>query len=316
MGLKSRMKPQLSIIIVSYNTATLTCASVQSIVQNYSEQIKKGSFEIIVSDNGSVDNTIESLKRYRQQHDLQHLTIIENGDNLGFSKANNVGVKCSKGKYLLFLNPDTIVYPKTLDYMLSFMHQHPNAGAATCKLEMLNKEIDYASHRGFPTPWNSFCFFSKLSRLFPNTKGFNGYTLSHMDMNTTHEVDAISGAFLLMPRHIGEQVGWWDEDYFFNGEDLDLCYKIKQCGYKIYYIPHVTILHYNGAASGIKKSGESVTTATLERKWKMQSHRFEAMKIFYKKHYIDKYPRWTSWLVFKGIDLLHRRACDKISKMK
>lgn len=309
-------KTQLSIIIVSYNTSRLTLEAIESLVNNYSEEVKNGAYEIIVSDNDSVDDTIKVLEAYKKQHKLENLSLLENKKNLGFSKANNAGVEKSHGEYVLFLNPDTIVYPKTLRYMVEFIQKHPESGAVTCKLEMLDGKIDYAAHRGFPTPWNALCHFSKLSKIFPKTKLFNGYTLSYMDMRKTHEVDAIAGAFILMPRHVGEEIGWWDEDYFFNGEDIDFCYKIKEKGYKIYYVPEVSILHYNGAASGIKKSAQSVTTANFERKIRVQNYRFDAMKIFYKKHYQNKYPKFINACVFKGIEYLRKKNIQKLQSYK
>src|SRR5581483_4062289 len=104
---------------------------------------------------------------------------------------------------------------------------------------------------------------------------------------------------------------WWDEDYFFYGEDLDFCYRIRKAGYNIYYVPEVSILHYGGVSSGIKKSSQNITTANREIKTKVQGWRFDAMRIFYKKHYSKTYPKFITWMVMKGIDLLHKRNIPK-----
>lgn len=285
-------KIDLSVIIVSYNTADITVAAVDSVFST----IKNSQVEVIVVDNASHDDSVQMLKHLKHTR----LKIIENAENVGFAKGNNIGVKKSTGRYVLFLNSDTVVHENTLDKMIEFMDQQQDVGAASCKLQTPDGGIDYASHRGFPTPWNSFTYFSGLSKVFPKSKLFTGYTQSWKDMSQTHEVDSITGAFMFVRREAGEQVKWWDEDYFFNGEDLDFCYKLKEKGWKIMYIPQYSILHYNGMSGGTKKGK---TTATKETKSKIQDARFNAMKLFYKKHYHDQYPTFIQALVFAGINL-------------
>ena len=297
----------LSIVIVSYKTRDLTLECVKSIVKT----AKGFTYEIIVSDNDSGDGTVEALTEFKKENHTVPLIILDNKKNLGFSKGNNAGVKISKGRYLLFLNPDTVVHEKTLSTMIEFMDSNPDAGASTCKLEIPNGGIDEASHRGFPTPWNAFCHFSGLEKIFPKSKFFAGYTQGWKDLNTIHAVDAIVGAFMIVPRLVGEKVKWWDEDYFFYGEDLDFCFNIRKAGYKIYYVPTVSILHYGGVSSGIKKSSEGITKANSETKIRVQNARFDAMRIFYKKHYSTSYPKLITWAVLKGIDYLHKKNISK-----
>lgn len=288
----------LSIIIVSYNTKEFLRNCIASIVEN----VKGVSYEIIVVDNNSKDGTEEKITNYKLQ--IANLKFIENGKNLGFSRANNQGIKASqKSRYVLFLNPDTIVYKNTLETMVKFMDENKEAGAATCRVLMPNGKIDDATHRGFPTPWNAFCHFVGLSKLFPKSKLFSGYNLGWMDLSKTHEIDALAGAFMLVRREAGEEVKWWDEDYFFYGEDIDFCYMLKQKGRKVYYVPAVSILHYKGVSGGIKKVSKEITTATKETRKLVTKARFNAMRIFYKKHYLDKYPKVVTWLVFKAISL-------------
>lgn len=306
-------KVDLSIVIVSYNTEKLTLEAVKSIEENYPKQTQSGSFEIIVSDNGSADNTVGSLRNYKSKSKIKTLEIIENKKNLGFAKGNNVGIKKTKGRHVLFLNSDTVVYKDTLSEMVDFMDAHKDAGAATCKIEIPSGGIDEASHRGFPTPWNAFCHFSKLEKIFPKSKIFAGYTQGWKDFNSIHTVDSVVGAFMIVRRVAGEQIGWWDEDYFFYGEDLDFCYSLGKKGWKVYYVPQFSILHYGGVSSGIKKQSQNITTSNIERKIMVQNARFDAMKIFYKKHYEKKYPKVITWFVFKGIDFLHRKNTPKIN---
>jgi GT2 family glycosyltransferase len=293
----------LSIIILTYNTKDLTLDSVASIEKHYPTEVSSGKFEIIIADNASTDGSQEAFRIYKKKSKIKSFHLVDNGGNIGFSAGNNKGVHLAKGKYVLFLNPDTIVSPKTLTYMVEFMDNHPDVGASSCKLINKDGELDFNCHRGFPTPWNAFCYFSGLTRLFPKSRLFAGYTQGWKDFSTEHEVDAIEGAFLMVPKSVGEKIGWWDEDYFFYGEDLQFCYDVRKMGLKIYYVGTVEIMHIGGASSGIKKKTQNLTTANVETKRKLQTARFEAMKIFYRKNYKNIYPAFIQNLVLKAIDM-------------
>ena len=285
----------LSIIIVNYNTKEFLRKCITSIVKN----VNGISYEIIVVDNNSSDNSSEMVGK-----EFPQVKLIANRKNNGFSKANNQGVKISKGsKYVLFLNSDTIIHDQTIKRMINFMNLHENAGASTCKLVMTNGKADDATHRGFPTPWNAFSRFIGLEKLFPKSKLFAGYSLGWMDFEKTHEIDALAGAFMLVRRIAGEEVKWWDEDYFFYGEDIDFCYMLKQKGWKIYYVPDVSVTHYKGISGGIKAISREITTANDETKKRATKCRFNAMRIFYKKHYKQKYPWIVNLLVNIGISI-------------
>ncbi len=304
---------EVSIIIVSYGTAKLTQEAVASIEACYPKEVESGTYEIVVSDNNSPDDTVALLKEYKKNSSIKLLIILDNKKNLGFAKGNNVALKKAKGKYLLFLNPDTLMRPKTIPTLITFMDQHPEAGAVTCQVDIPSGTIDEASHRGFPTPWNAFTHFSGLEKVFSHSRVFAGYTRGWENLKKIHQVPAIVGAFMLVRREAGEQIGWWDEDYFFYGEDLDFCYTLGEKGWKIYYNPTVSILHYGGVSSGIKKQSQGITTANVERKKLMQRYRFDAMRIFYKKHYMQKYPKLVTWFVMKGIEYLYKKNLPKIS---
>jgi GT2 family glycosyltransferase len=302
------LQADLSIIILSYNTKQITLDAIESIEKNYPQDVLNGRFELIVCDNASTDGSLEAFKAYKKKTTIKIFHVVDNGGNIGFAAGNNKGVPYAKGRYVLFLNPDTIVYPKTLTRMLEFMDEHPEVGIASCKLVNKDGALDFNCHRGFPTPWNSFTYFSGLQRLFPHSKLFAGYTQGWKDLNTTHEVDAVEGAFMMMPYEIGQKVGWWDEDYFFYGEDIQFCYDIKKIGYKIYYLGDVSIMHIGGAASGIKKKSQNITTANIEIKRKLQKARFEAMRIFYRKNYETSYPAIVKWIMFTGIDYMKKKT--------
>lgn len=282
----------LSIVIVSYNTKEFLGRCLDSIFESTLKDL-----EVIVVDNASKDGSVEEIRKFDSE-----VKIIENKENVGFSKANNQGVKIAKGKYLLFLNPDTVVYPETLKFMAEFMDKNEKAGASTCKVVLPNGKLDDSSHRGFPTPWNSFSHFLNLSKLFPKSRLFAGYSLGFLDLTKTHEIDSLGGAFMLTRRKAGEEVGWWDEDYFFYGEDIDFCFRLKNKGWKIYFVPNVSILHFRGMSSGIKSHSKHLSTADIETRKTATTARFNAMKIFYRKHYVFKYPKVINWIVMLGIN--------------
>lgn len=283
---------KLSIVIVSYNSKEFLKKCLDSIFESTLKDL-----EVIVVDNASSDGSVWEIRKFDSK-----IKIIENRKNLGFSKANNQGVKIAKGKYLLFLNPDTVVYPETLKFMAEFMNKNEKAGAVTCKVVLPNGDLDDSSHRGFPTPWNAFCYFLGLEKLFPRSKFFAGYHLGWKDYSKTHEIDAAAGSFLFVRKKAGEDIGWWDEDYFFYGEDIDFCYKLKEKGWKIFYVPKVSILHYKGISSGIKSESKHLSSVDIETRKNATIARFNAMKIFYRKHYVFKYPKVINWIVMLGIN--------------
>ena len=289
---------KLSIIIVSFNTKELLKDCLTSLVTHYQSQFSQKQFEIIVVDNASNDGTQLELKKR-----FPDIYLIENRKNLGFAKANNLGVKKSQGEMVLFLNPDTKVPENTLTTMTDYLQVNPKVGIATCKVVLTDGSIDDASHRGFPTPWRAMTHFIGLSKLFPRSQLFNGYHLGYQNMGETHEIDSCVGAFLMIKRDIGDELHWFDEDYFWYGDDLDLCYRAKQAGYQVMYVPTVSIIHYKGAASGLKKYSEHLSSANNETKRLATKARFEVMRIFYRKHYLHLYPKWLTGLVFLGISL-------------
>lgn len=296
----------LSIIILTYNSRDVVLGAIASIEKHYKEEVKNGQIELIVVDNGSTDDSYHVLETYSKKTTIKSFRIIDNKRNIGFSAGNNKAIPYTKGRYILFLNPDTVVYPQTLTRMIAFMDSHPQAGAATCKVLTPQGTVDQASHRGFPTPWNAFTHFTGLEKLFPQSKWFAGYTRGWEDFTKLHTIPACVGAFLFVRRSTGEKIGWWDEDYFFYGEDLQFCYDIGKAGYKIYYVPDVHILHYGGVSSGIKKHTQHMTTADTQTRIQVQHARFDAMRTFYKKNYSRHHPI-IAWVVMKGINLLHKK---------
>jgi len=313
------MSVDLSVVIVSFNTKELTrdclnslADSGVSIVQtsdvcggvvfgNNRAGYTGGGYkmEVWVVDNASSDGSAALVEK-----EFLWVNLIRLKENLGFSKANNLAVKKCQGRYILFLNSDTVIPKSTLSEMLKFMGENLDVGVSTCLLELKNGKIDPDCHRGFPTPWASLTYFLGLERLFPKSKFFGQYHAFYKPMGKIHEIDACAGAFMMARTVALDQVGLWDEDFFFYGEDLDLCYRLKKKGWKVVYYPYVKILHYKGASSGIKKSSSKVTKASRETKLKVKKASTEAMKLFYQKHYRKKCPFIIDVLVLGSIFIL------------
>lgn len=281
----------LSVIIVNYNVKELLRQCLRSLVDA----------EVFVVDNASSDGSVEMVRK-----EFPQVKVIASEENLGFAKANNLGIKGSSGRYLLFLNPDTMVPSETLPEMIKFMDENPEVGVATCFVELVSGGMDPDCHRGFPTPWASFCFFTKLEKLFPRSRIFGQYHQTWKDLTKTHEIYSCCGAFMMVRRKAMEEVGIWDEDFFFYGEDLDWCYRFKERDWKVMFYPHCKIIHHKGASSGMKKSSEDVTTATREARRRAREASTDAMRIFYNKHYRRKYPAPVTWLVLGGIKLMEK----------
>jgi GT2 family glycosyltransferase len=285
----------LSIITVTFNSQN----EVKKWVESIEKTVSKYSFEMIVSDNSPNSETEKVVLDLQKKH--PELIYVNNHGNLGFSKGNNVAIKKAKGRYLLFLNPDMEVGEGTIDGALSFLIENEDAGSVTPAVYLPDGGLDDSCHRGFPTPWNSFTYFSGLSRKFPKIKIFAGYNLTYMDFTKIHTIDSLAGSFLIISRDLGEKLKWWDPDYFFYGEDIDFCYRINKAGYKIYYLPTYKALHHKGMSSGIKDVSKEKSNATNETKIWATIQRFKAMEIFYKKHYEKKYPWLINKLIFLAI---------------
>jgi GT2 family glycosyltransferase len=283
----------LSIIIVNYNTCRLLdecLASLQTAVS------PPNGLEIIVVDNASTDGSQSMVdEKYPQ------VRLLACTENRGFSAANNLGAAQANGRVLLFLNSDTVVNEEALIQPFNYLDAHETTGAITVRLIYPSGQRDPDNHRGFPTPWNALCHFSGLSRIFSESPRFNGYFQSYADFEQIHPVPVIAGSFMMIPRAVFDQLGGWDETYFFYGEDIDICYRIQQLGYEIIYYPHVEVLHYKGASSGLRKESADIAAPPKETRVKVARESVRAMQVFYEKFYSDKYPRPVTGLVLAGI---------------
>ena len=223
--------------------------------------------EIIVVDNNSADNSISYLTPK-----FPAVRFIANKENSGFAKGCNQGLKQATGKYILFLNPDTIVPEDCFQQCISFFESHPDAGALGIRMLDGSGKFLKESKRAFPSPLTSLFKLSGLSRLFPRSKLFSKYHLGHLDPGQNNEADVLAGAFMMVKREVLDKTGSFDETFFMYGEDVDLSYRIQKAGYKNYYFAGSSIIHFKG---------ESTKKGTLNYVRMF----YKAMSIFVRKHY-------------------------------
>ena len=212
---------QLSIIIVNFNVKYFLHQCLRS-VERACANIDA---EVLVVDNCSQDESIEYLQPLHPS-----VRFIRNSQNLGFAKANNIGIRQTKGKYVLLLNPDTIVSERTLSDCIEFMEVHPEVGGAGVKMLNRNGSFALESRRGIPTPFVAFCKMSGLCSLFPNSRIFGKYYMQYLDKDQENPIEIISGAFMFLRRSALDASGLLDEDFFMYGEDIDLSYRLLKTG--------------------------------------------------------------------------------------
>lgn len=283
-------KIDISIVIVSYNVKDLLKNCIDSIFKSNTNL----KYEVIVVDNDSKDSTIDNLSPL-----FPEVNFIQTGDNLGFSKANNIGFEESKGDYILILNPDTILALNTLQVMFYYMQSNPKTGAAGCKILNEDGSFQLACRRGFPTPWNSFCKLFGLQSLFPNIKLFSGYNLTYLSIDETYPVDVLIGAFIFCRKEVIDQTDGFDEDFFMYGEDIDLCKRIKDNGWEIDYVNTTTTVHLKG---------ESTKRSEIDE----VKHFYNAMKIYIKKNHKNS----AFFLAFMNLGIIARSTISYIFKYK
>jgi GT2 family glycosyltransferase len=261
--------PKVSIIIVNWNTKRLTVNCVRSIISSK----PKIPYEIIVSDNGSTDGSVEALRQLQRKTSKLHL--LKNKANLGFAKGVNSGIRKAKGKYLLLLNSDTKISKGSIDELIHFAERIPGLGVVGSRLINPDKTIQPSVYR-LPGLWRTIkqYWFKKkiLDKYAP--KG-----------NSPVEVEAVVGAAFLITLTARKRVGILDERYFMYFEDLEYCRKVRKAGLKVYYLPSAVVIHYHGA-SGVRVSDQ-------KNQWKRL---VKSSKIYHGilKHYLIWFVMWTS----------------------
>lgn len=284
---------KLAVVTVTYNNLR----QIDRYISSLTAALEGIEHEIWVIDNKSLDGTASYLKSN------PHIKSILNRVNKGFGRANNQALKKISSKYVLILNPDTISPKNTVKKLIHYMDTHNDVGLVTCRVEKEDGTLDRACRRGFPTPWRSICRMLYLDRLFPKSRLFGGYNLTYLPEDKLSDIDSAVGAFMLIRKEVLDQVGIFDEKFFMYGEDIDLCYRIKNAGWKIIYNPSVKVIHYKGVSSGILSHSAKISQGDRRHRAKMIRHFHQAMHIFYYKHYRGKYPRILNRLVMAGINI-------------
>lgn len=273
---------ELSVIIVNYNVCHFLEQALQS-VQRAAAALPADEVEVFVVDNNSVDHSVAMVREK-----FPKVTLIVNQQNVGFSTANNQAIRLAKGRYVLLLNPDTVVREDTFEKCLQFMDAHPEAGALGVRMIDGSGKFLPESKRGFPSPFVAFCKTFGLSKLFPKSRLFNRYHLGYLAEHQTHEVDVLAGAFMFIRKKVLDEIGLLDEAFFMYGEDIDLSYRIVKAGYKNYYFPHTSIIHYKGEST---KKGSLNYVRTF----------YNAMLIFARKHFSGRKARLFIAMIYAAV---------------
>jgi len=272
---------RLSVVFLNYNTRDLTRQALNSVLA----AAEGLAVEIFVVDNASVDGSADMVAA-----EFPQVKLIRNAANVGFAAGNNVALQQVAGEYALLINTDTIVREDALRTMVAFLDAHPEAGACGCKILDPDGTLQLDSRRGFPTPLAAFCKMSGLSRLFPQHPLIARYHMTYLDPEQTAEVEVLSGSCMMVRKAAMDQVGLLDEDYFMYGEDIDWCYRFHQAGWKMYYVPTTSIMHFRG------ESGRGTPLKILYRK-------SQAMSIFVNKQMARHYRFFPLWLLQVAIAL-------------
>ncbi|OGC42449.1 hypothetical protein A2Y85_04385 [candidate division WOR-3 bacterium RBG_13_43_14] len=273
------MTIDISIVIVNYNVRAFLEQCLLSIHKAKHDL----NIEVFVVDNASVDGSQAMVRKK-----FPDVILVDNKENVGFSRANNQALRQAKGQYILILNPDTLLQEDTVLILNNFMDTHNQAGAVGCKLLNPDGSFQITSRRSLPIPWVAFTRIVGLSRIFPKSRLFGQYNMTYLDPEKECEVEVLPGSLIFARRQVLESINYFDEDYFMYGEDVDLCYRISKAGWKIYYTPSTKAIHYKGEST---KKGE----------FSFVSNFYTAMLIFTNKHFRDKYSFLLRSLLRLGI---------------
>ena len=244
---------KLSIVIVNYNVRPY----LEQCLQSVAKALEGIEGEVFVVDNHSDDDSVETVKTQ-----YQWVRLIENSENIGFARANNIAIRQSTGDYVLLLNPDTVVGEQTLREVLRFMEAHPKAGGAGVMMHNADGSLAPESRRALPTPWVSCLKMLGLTKR---------YYMSHLSWDNPGRIDVISGAFCFLRKKALDEIGLLDEDFFMYGEDIDLSYRLLKGGWENWYLPY-PIVHYKGKS-------------TQKSDYRYVHIFYKAMLIFFRKHY-------------------------------
>jgi len=291
---RPEQQPLVSVVIVSHDVKDLLLDCLTAV-----HEAADVPFEAIVVDNNSrdgsaaaVEESFPSVKVHRMRKDS------------GFGRAHNAGLDIATGRFVLLLSPEVMLRPGCVGELSDFLLVRPDVGAVSPRLIDPDGRLDEGSRRAFPTPSLAFYRLVGLSRLFPHSKRFGRYNYGHLSADRPHEIEAGSSACLMIRRVAFEKVGRFDPAYFMYGEDLDFCYRLKQGGWKVFYVP---------AAQAERYTGKPTRRQSARHRYELHS----SMWTFHHKHYADDLPAfgnglvwaaiWTRWAALSGWSAVSRR---------
>jgi GT2 family glycosyltransferase len=272
----------LSIIILNYNGKAWLERLLPSLQMYWLHQTRYQT-EVVVVDNASTDDSVAYVEKQ------SGVRLICSDRNSGFATGNNLALKNNPARYVMLLNSDTEFLPQgsNLDHLIDYMDAELKVGIVSPSLRLDSGLTDPACHRGEPTPWAAFTYFSGLERMFPRSRKFGQYHQTYLSMQTVHDIDACTGAAMLVRNEALSKVGLLDERFFMYAEDIDWCKRFREAGYRVVYHPEVTLIHHK-YQSGLGNSDEKIKKDT--RKWF-----YNTMLQYYDKHYKKRYPLAYRW---------------------
>jgi GT2 family glycosyltransferase len=272
---------KLSIILVEWNTSDLLKQTLESVYK----ETAGFDFEVIVIDNHSADDSVEMVRKY-----FPRVKLVANNDNRGFAKANNQGMAMAVGEYIMLLNTDVIVQGNAINKLVDYLGSHSDVMMVGPRLLNTDGTFQPACRRNLPNPVNSFLHLFGLAKVFKNSKLANEYKQTNADPEATAPTQALSGAAMMFRRKVYEEIGGLDETFFMYGEDLDFCKRIFDNGWKTVYVSEAKITHIGGASS-------------KKRRTKSLVNFYEAMWLYYKKHFYKQYNLLINYIVWIGIKI-------------
>jgi N-acetylglucosaminyl-diphospho-decaprenol L-rhamnosyltransferase len=280
---------RISVVIVNYNTRDLLEHCLNQLLVSQVDR----AISVFVVDNGSRDGSVDMV-----HEKFPDVELIASSRNLGYAAANNLALERilerwqiagkPSGNSALLLNTDCFVQPDSLQITADFLDRHPEAGIVGPKLVLRDGSLDLACRRSFPRPVNALWKLTGLSLLFPNSPRFASYNLTYLDPDETAEVDSVVGAYMMVRLDAIDETGLMDDSFFMYGEDLDWAFRIKQRGWKVYYYPATTVLHYKGATSS-------------RQSYRLIIEFYRAMYLFHRKHYAPEMFTIVNWIITAGI---------------
>ena len=290
----------LSAIIINHRSSMLADAAARSLLGG-----SLAPDEIVVIDNEGTDGGLSAELRARPD-----VRLVARAENPGYSASCNLGAKSARGDILLFLNADVALEPDCLRRCAAILADDPGIGIVTARLVRPDGTLDHACHRGLPTTASSLAYLLRLHRLAPRSRRLGGYTMSWLDPLTEHDVEACSGAFMLMPRAVLDAAGGWDERYRFYGEDLDLCLRVRDAGWRVRYVADAVATHVKGAFSLRDVPDEALTPEQRRHKLAVRRDVLAAHRLFYAEHL----EAGAAWPMRRAAELLFRVQERRLSQ--